>query len=134
MSQSYQSKDLGNGARPPAALGVKYPIWRLGALVSLLYSIGKVIMVAKPDRSLSLKQEASCDRRRKRFHLFASDQGQRLTNDKEGSNWLSRVTGETIPASEHLDDRRQKQPLEKTIKDTSAEIKIVYTPFVSEVF
>ena len=60
-----QSKNLGNGVRPRDALGIKNPIWRLGALVSLPYSIGKVILVQKPDRSLSLKRKnkASCDRR-----------------------------------------------------------------------
>jgi hypothetical protein len=60
MLRPKQRKDLGNGVCPPSALGVKYPIWRLGALVSLPYSIGKVIMVQIPDRSLSLKQMASC--------------------------------------------------------------------------
>jgi|ERR1043166_4523879 hypothetical protein len=60
MSKHKKSKDLGNGVRPPAALGVKYPIWRLGALVSLPYSIGKVMMVKTPDRSLSLRHIASC--------------------------------------------------------------------------
>jgi len=59
MSGSKKNKDLGNGVRPPGALGVKYPIWRLGALVSLAYSIGKVMMVKTPDRSLSLKPTAS---------------------------------------------------------------------------
>ena len=59
MSRPKQRKDLGNGVRPCAALGVKYPIWRLGALVSLPYSIGKVMMVQIPDRSLSLKPTAS---------------------------------------------------------------------------
>jgi|ERR1041385_2425516 hypothetical protein len=60
MSRAKHSKDLGNGVRPPVALGIKSPIWRLGALVFLPYSIGKVMMVKTPDRSLSLKQMASC--------------------------------------------------------------------------
>ena len=55
MSRSKPSNDLGNGVRPHTALGVKDPIWRLGALVSLPLSVGKVILVPKPDRSLSLK-------------------------------------------------------------------------------
>jgi hypothetical protein len=36
MNQWQQSKVLGNGVRPARALGVKNPVWRLGALVSLL--------------------------------------------------------------------------------------------------
>lgn len=64
MSRSEFSLDFGNGVRPCAALGLKDPIWRLGALVSLLHSIGKVILVQKPDRSLSLRAfQAACDRR-----------------------------------------------------------------------
>jgi hypothetical protein len=64
MNRPTQNRDLGNGVRPPAALGVKYPIWRLGALVSLPDSVGKVILVQKPDRSLSLRAfQAACDRR-----------------------------------------------------------------------
>ena len=59
MSRAKQSEDLGNGVRPPDALGIQCPIWRLGALVSLPYSIGKVIMVQTPDRSLSLRHTAS---------------------------------------------------------------------------
>jgi len=59
MSRAKQSKDLGNGVHPRDALGVKHPIWRLGALVFLPYSIGKVIMVQTPDRSLSLRHTAS---------------------------------------------------------------------------
>src|SRR5262249_329288 len=55
MSGLEPTNDLGNGVRPYDALGVNHPIWRLGALVSLPVSIGKVIMVQKPDRSLSLK-------------------------------------------------------------------------------
>jgi len=55
MSRSEFSLDFGNGVRPQRALGVKDPIWRLGALVSLLHSNGKVILVQKPDRSLSLR-------------------------------------------------------------------------------
>src|SRR5262245_3879290 len=35
--------------------GPQGPSWRLGALVSLLSSNGKGIMVERPDRSLSLK-------------------------------------------------------------------------------
>jgi len=56
MGRAKPFDDLGNGVRPRAALGVQNPIWRLGALVSLPLSIGKVIMVQRPDRSLSLKQ------------------------------------------------------------------------------
>ena len=65
LSRSQLSLDFGNGVRPRTALGVKDPIWRLGALVSLPDSIGKVILVQKPDRSLSLRafQAAACDRR-----------------------------------------------------------------------
>ena len=55
MNGFSQSKDLGNGVRPRAALGLDDPIWRLGALVSLPYSIAKVILVKTPDRSLSLR-------------------------------------------------------------------------------
>lgn len=50
-----QNQDLGNGARPRTALGQHGPLWRLGALVSLPYSIGKVMLVPTPDGSLSLK-------------------------------------------------------------------------------
>lgn len=66
MNRMQKSHDLGNGVRPRHALGVEHPIWRLGALVSLLnYSIGKVMMVQRPDRSSLLKQIelASCTRR-----------------------------------------------------------------------
>ncbi len=56
MNPAKPTDDLGNGVRPRGALGVKDPIWRLGALVSLPFNIGKVILVQKPDRSLSLKQ------------------------------------------------------------------------------
>ena len=67
MSRPEKNKDLGNGVRPQAALGVKCPIWRLGALVSLPYSIGKVTMVQRPDRSLLLRHMLHA-LRRKRFH------------------------------------------------------------------
>ena len=66
MSRSELSLNFGNGVRPRAALGLKDPIWRLGALVSLPYSIGKVILVQKPDRSLSLRalsRSRACERR-----------------------------------------------------------------------
>ena len=66
MIGSSPSQDLGNGARPRHALGVKNPIWRLGALVSLPLSHGKEIMVARPDRSLLLKQRFK-HAQRKRF-------------------------------------------------------------------
>ena len=66
-SGSQPSLDCENGVRPRCALGVKNPIWRLGALVFLLHSIGKVILVLKPDRSLSLKASPSCDPQGKRF-------------------------------------------------------------------
>ena len=55
---------FGNGARPLPALGVNNPPWRLGALVSLPVSIGQVIVVSNPDKSLSLRRRAlSCERR-----------------------------------------------------------------------
>ena len=56
-----QNQDLGNGARPRTALGCDSPIWRLGALVSLPYRTGKVMLVPTPDGSLSLRpKRASC--------------------------------------------------------------------------
>lgn len=85
MIRPKPSKDLGNGVRPPAALGVKYPIWRLGALVSLPYSIGKVMMVQTPDRSLSLRHIAS------------------------------RTAGKTFPSSLLLKDRQQSAKLGKSL-------------------
>jgi hypothetical protein len=72
MSGSKPRNDLGNGVRPRAALGVKDPTWRLGALVSLPESIEKVMRVQKPDRSLSLKADLpSCDPQGKRFQRIA---------------------------------------------------------------
>jgi hypothetical protein len=47
MNGFRQSKDFGNGVRPRTALGVDRPIWRLGALVSLPYNVGKVILVQR---------------------------------------------------------------------------------------
>jgi hypothetical protein len=47
MNGLRQSKDFGNGVRPCTALGFNRPIWRLGALVSLPYVIGNVILVQR---------------------------------------------------------------------------------------
>jgi hypothetical protein len=55
MSRTRQHEDLGNGVRPCRALGAGHPLWRLGALVSLLCSFANVSMVKTPDRSLSLE-------------------------------------------------------------------------------
>ena len=78
-----QSKDLGNGVCPRDALGITYPIWRLGALVSLLYSIGKVMMVKTPDRSLSLKQPGFMHRRENVSPTLRLNRPQRSTT-KQG--------------------------------------------------
>jgi hypothetical protein len=56
VNRSWFRSILGNGVRPCAALGVKDPLWRLGALVSPPVSIGYVTLVQKPDRSLSLRR------------------------------------------------------------------------------
>lgn len=55
IGRSKLSFDLRNGVRPPAGLDVKNPLCRLGAPVSLPVSLGKVTLVSKPDRSLSLR-------------------------------------------------------------------------------
>ncbi len=55
MRGSNQSKDLGNGVCPPAALGLLRPALEFGRTRFPAYSIGKVMMVKTPDRSLSLK-------------------------------------------------------------------------------
>src|SRR6516225_7460131 len=69
LRASRRSEDLGNGVRPCAALGLNNPIWRLGALVSLPVSIGKVMMVQRPDRSLSLEALPFMRPQRKRFQI-----------------------------------------------------------------
>jgi len=88
MPEPTTTKILGNGVRPPAALGVKHPKWRLGALVSLPYSIGKVILVKTPDRSLSLKPIAPQATAGKTFACLAV----RLTAAKV----LKQITGKAI--------------------------------------
>lgn len=99
--RSPQSKNLGNGVRPRPALGVKNPIWRLGALVSLPYSIGKVILVTKPDRSLSLKRTKQGFMRRqgKRF----CNRGLRLKTDIDKPTIKSRLEKGTELGDPKLD-------------------------------
>src|SRR5262245_26324060 len=81
MIRPQQRKDLGNGVRPRPALGTNDPIWRLGALVSLPSSIGKVMMVKRPDRSLSPKPLSFMHCRENVFSFTPAPLG---TSTKEG--------------------------------------------------